>query len=98
MTWSRVVARQSGLACGAVAIFDRNVVFCCGAVRILCTKWAGVVARWPFSIVSWSPVVARCGANFVHKVGWRCGTVAIFDRNVVSCCGAVRIQPIVVHD
>ena len=93
MTWSRVVARQSGLACGAVAIFDRNVVFCCGAVRILCTKlWHGGHFRSYRGLLLWR------GANFVHKVGWRCGTVAIFDRNVVSCCGAVRIQPIVVHD
>ena len=31
------------------------------------------------------------GAKFLNKVGWRCGAVAILDRNVVSRCGAVRI-------
>ena len=46
--------------CGAVAILDRNVVSRCGVVRILCTKCAGVVARWLFWIVTWSPVVAWC--------------------------------------
>ena len=32
--------------CGAVAILNRNVVFRCGAVRLLCTKWwrCGAVA------------------------------------------------------
>ena len=59
---------------------DRNVVSRCGAVRILVAKWAGVVARWPFRIVTWSPVVVR-----------RCDAVAISDRNVVSRCCAVRI-------
>ena len=46
-----------------------NVVSRCGAVRILCTKWAGVVARWPFWIVTWSPVVARC--EFCEQSGLR---------------------------
>ena len=27
----------------------------------------------------------------MNKVGWRCGAVAILNRNVVSRCGAVRI-------
>ena len=56
-------------ACGVVAILNRNVVSRCGAVRILCTKWAGVVARWPFWIVTWSPVVARC--EFCEQSGLR---------------------------
>ena len=58
-----------GWRCGAVAILNRHVVSRCGAVRILCTKWAGVVARWPFWIVTWSPVVARC--EFCEQSGLR---------------------------
>ena len=40
-------------------------------VRILCTKCAGVVARWPFWIVTWSPVVAWC--EFCELALWRGG-------------------------
>ena len=58
-----------GWHCGAVAILNRNVVSRCGAVRILCTKWAGVVARWPFWIVTWSPAVVRC--EFCEQSGLR---------------------------
>ena len=38
----------SGWRCGVVAILDRCAVPRCGAVRILCSQWAGVVMRWPF--------------------------------------------------
>ena len=61
VTWSPVVARLWILCtnCGAVAILDRNVVSHCGAVRILCRKWAAVVALWPFWIVTWSFAAAK---------------------------------------
>ena len=45
--------------------------FCEPPVRILCTKCAGVVARWPFWIVTWSPVVAWC--EFCELALWRGG-------------------------
>ena len=74
------VALGSGWRCGAVAILDRCAVPRCGAVRILCSQWAGVVMRWPFWIVTWSFAAALC--QFLHaKCASRgCGVFATNHR------------------
>ena len=74
------VALGSGWRSGAVAILDRCAVPRCGAVRILCSQWAGVVMRWRFWIVTWSFAAALC--QFLHaKCASRgCGVFATTMR------------------
>ena len=52
-------------------------------------NWALVVARC--SIVTWCSRKKKMYVYFLkpsrYDRGFPCGAVAIFDRNVVSCCG-----------
>ena len=63
-----------GFPCGAVAIFDRNVVSRCGAGCILKPGVRARVARWPFWIVTWCFVVAPAAFwSMVCVCVWRGG-------------------------
>ena len=70
--------------CGA--ILDRCAVPRCGAVRILCSQWAGVVMRWPFWIVTWSFAAALCQFLCAKCAARGCGVFATNHKQFLFFC------------